>query len=278
VVINDAPRTVPAEDEAAATQFHPKRTGLAGKQRIPNWIVAAAEPVMRGSALAIVTLLSLVLLAREFGLTPPRVPVAPIAPPASEQVQPVKPATAVPARPTSPFGIPLPDVYGVYAVSTGEFRELTALPGRVPDQKVFMSTAITAPSSTTLPDGRVSFLIYRRDVASNAPERVQIRVIAKIMRAMTFDAGRANTASVADQWTIRGNSYDMRVSPVPDNAEMLMVRPENSDFVLPPGRYGLVVKGQAYDFSVPGAVTDPAQCLERVEAVNGSFYAECRKP
>jgi len=46
---------------------------------------------------------------------------------------------------------------------------------------------------------------------------------------------------------------------------------------LPPGRYVLVLKGQAYDFSVAGLVTDPRQCLERLAATNGQFYSECRK-
>jgi hypothetical protein len=43
-----------------------------------------------------------------------------------------------------------------------------------------------------------------------------------------------------------------------------------------PGRYALVVKGQAYDFTVAGEITETAQCLERTEAANGTFYSECR--
>ena len=43
---------------------------------------------------------------------------------------------------------------------------------------------------------------------------------------------------------------------------MLMIRPENPNFVFPAGRYGLVIKGQAYDFTVAGPVTEPAQCLK----------------
>jgi hypothetical protein len=33
-----------------------------------------------------------------------------------------------------------------------------------------------------LPDGQIVFIVYRRDVSSSAPERVTVRVIAKIMR------------------------------------------------------------------------------------------------
>ncbi len=196
----------------------------------------------------------------------------------SDEPKPVAQAQlASPAAPPRVPAFPLPTVYGVYALSDGELFELEALPGRVPDQKVLMSTPIKTPGHTKLPDGRLAFFVYRRDIATSAPDRVQIRVIAKVMRAMTFNTRQANTTSVDDQWTIRGNSYELRVAPVPDNTEMLMIRPENSDFELPAGRYGLVLKGQAYDFTVAGPITDPTQCLERVEAANGAFFSECRK-
>ena len=96
---------------------------------------------------------------------------------------------------------------------------------------------------------------------------------------MTFaPSGNAGTTSVEDTWTVRSNSYDFRVAPIGENSEMLVIRPENADFVLPAGRYGLVLKGQAYDFTVAGPITDPIQCLERIEAANGAFYSECRTP
>jgi hypothetical protein len=77
---------------------------------------------------------------------------------------------------------------------------------------------------------------------------------------------------------VRSNSYELRVSPVANNPEMIVLRPQNQDFSLPAGRYALVLKGQGYDFSVAGPVTDPAQCLERTDAVGGMVYSECRKP
>ena len=44
-------------------------------------------------------------------------------------------------------------------------------------------TPIRTVSRTVLPDGQIVFIVYRRDDASSAPERVTVRVIAKIMRA-----------------------------------------------------------------------------------------------
>jgi hypothetical protein len=184
----------------------------------------------------------------------------------------VQPQPQIPA-------LPLPSVYGIYALSNGDLYELEALPGRVPDPRVFMSTPVQTPSRTVLPDGRIAFIVFRRDMTVSAPDRVAVWVIAKVTRGMTFNtAGRASTTSLDDQWAIRSTSYDLRAAPVSDNPEMLLLRPENTDFVFPAGRYGLVLKGQAFDFSVDGPITEPAQCLERVAAANGNFYSECRSP
>jgi hypothetical protein len=96
---------------------------------------------------------------------------------------------------------------------------------------------------------------------------------------MTFNTTRqVSTTDVEDSWTIRNVSYDFRVAPLGDSSEMLLVRPEKDEFVLPAGRYALVVKGQAYDFTVAGPITAAAQCLERLDAANGTFYAECGRP
>jgi hypothetical protein len=204
--------------------------------------------------------------------TPPAIPDTKA--PAEAAVQ----SLPIAAQPQTP-SLPLPTVYGVYAVSNGQLNELEALPGRAPDQRVLMSAAISRPSQMILRDGRIVFVVYRRDIASSAPDRVAVRVVAKVTRAMMFDAaGKPNTAPVDDTWTIRNISFEFRVAPVNENPEMLVLRPENSDFAFPAGRYALVLKGQAYDFTVAGSITDAAQCLERLEATNGSFYSECRNP
>ncbi len=196
---------------------------------------------------------------------------------ATSAPQPV--ANSVPGRVAAEPSPPLPAVYGVYALNGGQFQEIYALPGLIPDKRVAISAPINTPSRTVLADGRVYFVVFRRDVAASAPDHVDIRVIAKITQAMTFDgAGKPATAPVSDAWSVRSMSYPLRVAPVPGNPEMLALKSENPDFALPAGRYALVVKGQGYDFTVAGAVTEASQCLEKVEAANGSFYAECRKP
>jgi hypothetical protein len=199
-------------------------------------------------------------------------PPAATAPPASD-------GNEAPAQSPESPPLPMPTVYGVYALSNGQLQQLDSLPGNIPDPRVFMSAAISKPRHTVLPDGRVDFVAFRRDLAASAPDKITVRVVAKITRAMTFDtAGKPDTTSVEDTWTIRNISYNFTVAPIGDNPEMILVRPEDPAFVLPAGRYVLALKGLGYDFTVAGPITDPAQCLERVAAVNGTFYSECRKP
>jgi len=150
---------------------------------------------------------------------------------------------------------------------------------RQPDLRVAISAAIRTPSRTTLPDGHLKFVVFRRDSATNAPDHAEVRVVAKVAREMSFEAaGKAVTSKADDSWVIRNIAIPYRTAPKKDEPDMYEILSENPDTALAPGRYALVLKGQAYDFSVAGAITDPKQCLERVAATNGQFYSECQKP
>jgi hypothetical protein len=178
----------------------------------------------------------------------------------------------------SPLPFPVPSDYGVYALSNSALNELYLLPERVPDKRIAMSTPVDQPSRTTLPDGKAKFVIFRRDLAGNAPERMEVRVVARVMRALTFDAkGKPTFSPISDAWNIRNVSYEFRVRPIAGNPEMLLVQSDKADFTLPAGRYVLVLRDQGYDFTVAGKVTEPSQCVERTEAANGTFYSECQK-
>ena len=93
---------------------------------------------------------------------------------------------------------------------------------------------------------------------------------------MKFVDGRAIMSPVEGSWRIRANAYQFKVSPLDSNREMIVIQPE-SEFILPAGRYALVLNGLGYDFTVAGPVTSPEQCLEQVEALNGTLLSECRK-
>lgn len=272
VLIDHAPINAPAATTPAA--FAHGRPKL----RVP----APLKAILRLGALAVLAAGIVLVLDRELHLLNPAPPAAvehaaaPVKAPPSVHTAAAAPAQQVAAPAPSPSG-PLPDVYGVYAVSGGKLYELEPLVGRAPDQRVFMSAVLKTPSHTVLPDGQVSFIVYRRDIASNAPDRVTVRVVAKITRAMTFTkTGQAVTAKVDDEWAIRNVAFDYRVAPSTDSPEMILIKPESEATALAAGRYALIIKGQAYDFTVDGPVTQTAQCLERTEAVNGTFYTECR--
>jgi hypothetical protein len=173
-----------------------------------------------------------------------------------------------------------PTTYGIYAISGDKLYELDMLPGRAPDIRVAVSAAILTPSRTTLPDGRIKFIVYRRESAGSAVDRAEVRVVAKVTREINFDkSGKpAVMPKIDDTWVIRNVSIPFRIAPKRGNPDMYEIQSENPDSKLTPGRYALVLKGQAYDFSVAGTVMDPKQCLERLAATNGQFYSECQKP
>lgn len=175
-------------------------------------------------------------------------------------------------------GIPVPSEYGVYAVINGRLAELEQLQLKVPDPRVAISATFSTPSRTHLPNGRVEFIVFRRDFANSAPDRVSARIIARVTRVLSFDpGGHAKTAGIDQSWVIRSKDYQMRVGPFADNPEMVLIHPDAANFTFPAGRYALVLKGVGYDFTVDGRTADTAHCLERTETLNAPVYTECRK-
>jgi hypothetical protein len=81
---------------------------------------------------------------------------------------------------------------------------------------------------------------------------------------------------VTETWIVRDQGYNLRVSPLRENDEMVMLRLEQTGFSFPSGRYELILGGQAYDFVVAGEVTDPAHCVEGVATVRGLAFYECK--
>jgi hypothetical protein len=187
-------------------------------------------------------------------------------------------STSIAAKPPA-SNVPIPSDYGVYAISRGRLTDLEPLPIRVPDPRIAISAVFSAPSESVLPDGRLQFLAFRRDFVNNAPDRVTVRVVARVMHALTFDSnGKPRMMDIDASWAVRSNTYEMKVAPVDGKPEMIIMRPETPAFSFPAGRYALVLQGSAYDFSVAGPITEEAQCLERTDAVDGPVYSICRAP
>jgi hypothetical protein len=177
---------------------------------------------------------------------------------------PAKPATL---RPTD---------YGVYAISNDALVNLSLLPGRPPDIRIAVSAALTTPGRTILPNGHPKFIVFRRDRASGIADRAEVRIIAKVARE--FSANAVGQKPSDDMWVIRNVSFPFRSSPVNDNPEMYELHSEDPALELTPGRYALVLRDQAYDFSVEGEAVDPRHCIERIVTSEGTLYSNCKKP
>jgi hypothetical protein len=184
---------------------------------------------------------------------------------------------APPPPPAKPAAL-RPTDYGVYAVSNDSLAELQLLPGRPPDIRVAVSAALKVPSRTFLTNGHPKFIVFRRDAASNASDRAEVRVIAKIAREFSAEAAGKKPGDGDDIWVIRNVSFPFRSSPVNDSPEMYELHSEDPGLELTPGRYALVLKNQAYDFTVEGKTVDPRQCIERIVASNGTYYSDCKSP
>jgi hypothetical protein len=186
------------------------------------------------------------------------------------------PAAAAPAEPALPF--PLPDAYGVYAVRDNQLIALEQIQATPVDPRTPNQLEITRPGRIVSATSKLAFLVFRRDLVSNAPEKVSVHIAARIAHSMNVDsAGQAVvTAPKTDTWLIRDKGYELRASPLRGNAEMVMLRTENPEFSFPPGRYELMLDGQAYDFVIAGEVTDPAHCVEGVVTFRGPDFYECK--
>ena len=118
--------------------------------------------------------------------------------------------------------------------------------------------------------------VSRRDLVSSPPEKVPLRIAARVARSMNLDsAGKAViTTPATETWIIRDQGYNLGVSPL--NAEMVMLRSKDLESPFTSGRYELMLGGQAYDFVVAGEVTDPAHCVEGVTTVRGLVFYQCK--
>lgn len=176
--------------------------------------------------------------------------------------------------------VPRPTAYGVYAISRSRLIELEQVSATPVDPRARNNLQIVKPSRTVINDAKLSFVVYRRDLALSALDKVPVRIAARIARAMTVDPlGKAvMEPPPVDTWLIRETGPDLRIVPVSENAEMMLLRPESEDFAFPPGRYELLLGGLSYDFVVAGIVRNPAHCVEGVTTARGPVFYECRAP
>lgn len=185
-------------------------------------------------------------------------------------------ANAKPTNNSPKVPFPLPTSFGIYALSDNKLIKLETLPVRVPDPRVPLSVEITKPSLTTISGNKPAFILFRRDLLNNAPEKVSLRVIARIVRETKFINNKATVMSLEGTWRVRSMSLEYKVSPIAGQSEMVIAQTDDNRS-LAAGRYVLALNGIGYDFTIEGPVQSPAHCLEGFESSNGTIYSECRQ-
>ncbi|PAY06811.1 hypothetical protein CK489_22365 [Bradyrhizobium sp. UFLA03-84] len=276
----EGPPRIDAEEAFVTTL---EQAAPAGLPRHPRW--SSSAPLRYVAMLGFFALIAAVVLLQQHGVSLAAARAIIAGSLAPSPAQPQRPAViaAVPAPPAMPAAPPLPNrplptAYGVYAESGGKLYELQLIQGRAPDPRIAISAAITRPSETSLPDGHLRFIVFRRDGAGGASDPIDVRLIARVTQQTTFDAtGKPVVSPGDDTWVIRNISIPFRAAPLSEDPQMFEIQPRD-DAPLSPGRYALILKAQAYDFTVEGAVTDKRHCLQRLAAANGVFYSECEKP
>jgi hypothetical protein len=147
--------------------------------------------------------------------------------------------------------LPLPVAYGVYAVADGRLTELEPLTIKVIGHGIAPTGVISAASKVRLPNGRIQFVIFKRELVNDAPEKVIVQTIAPVTPAQSLSE-KEIVENQNGSWAIGNSSYQMKVAPIGGNRGMIVIRPADSKFSFPAGRYALILNRLAYDFSVAG--------------------------
>src|SRR5262249_45818235 len=92
--------------------------------------------------------------------------------------------TVAPTADAAPQAFPLPTAYGVYAISNNRLIELDTIAASPVDPRARDLFRIVSPSRTVIGDAKLSFIAYRRDLATTMPSKASVRIAARIARSM----------------------------------------------------------------------------------------------
>ena len=226
-----------------------------------------------GAVVIAVTLWPLPKVSRQFE-TANKIPQA--GETVAKQSSPQEDGLASTETPTK-LAFPLPTSFGIYVLNDNKLVELEALPINVPDPRVALSAEIKNPSTVTISDHKPTFILFRRDLLNNAPQKVILRVVARMARETKIVNGKPVVTKIEGAWRIRDVSHELKISPIAGQREMVMARLDE-EVSLPAGRFALVVNRLGYDFTIDGPAQAPESCLEGFEAATGTVFTQCRTP
>ena len=305
---DDRPRTANADAEEVGPPDHAPSSPGTGLQILPSRpappLYAGLAPIQRiedfpydrrptefasykrfanqlvGILIAGIVLIGIIFISGTLWLSskaPPQIVVA-STPPRTEEIivkqNSSNEQNAAPKDDSAKVPYPLPTSFGIYVLSDNKLTELQALAMNVPDPRIALSAEIKTPSTTTISENKPAFILFRRDLVNSVPQKITLRVVARLARETKIVNGKATSTKIEGAWRIRNISRELRVSPIPGQREMVIAHLEDNDS-LAAGRYELVLNRIGYDFTVAGPVKAPAQCLEQFESTTGPLYTEC---
>jgi len=171
-----------------------------------------------------------------------------------------------------------PPFYGVYALHKGQLIKLDGKSTASLGGFAGASGIIQSPSMQRFPDGDLQFVVYRRDLASAAPDSIYVNIVAKVVLEKSISMNGAVTGEkpVTNTWTLRNFGYKFLVAPYEDNREMILVRHQNDNFQIPDGRYAITIGNEYYDFLVNKEnTTDLDHCVEWHATMMGVSFPVC---
>jgi hypothetical protein len=129
-------------------------------------------------------------------------------------------AAATPAAPpaASAMPYPRPTAYGVYGINGRQLIELEQVQGTPVDPRVRNQLQINTPARAVIGAAKPTFVVFRRDLISSAPDKVPVRIASRIAHSMIFDAAGKPvvTTPATDTWLIRDRGFDFhRCGKVP---------------------------------------------------------------
>jgi hypothetical protein len=123
------------------------------------------------------------------------------------------------------FPFPLPKTYGVYAGGKGQLTELATLPIKIPDARVRLSAEVKTPGQAVVASGKLTFVVFRRELLNSAPRTISVRVVAQVARDLRFVDRKPIVTPIHDSWRISSKSYEFKVAPLDGHPEMVIVGP-----------------------------------------------------
>jgi len=178
---------------------------------------------------------------------------------------PPEPQTARPSSQSRSF---------VFASVPGQMIELDPLPIKMPNFHVQSYAPISKSAPRPISGENLAFVVFRRDFVSAPQQTVMVHVVATVRRTTKLFNGKPTIEPLEGIWQVRDKYYEFMVSPLEGRSEVVVIQPRRG-FVLPAGRYALVLNGTGYDFVIAGPVTAPEQCMEEVQVVNETILTQC---